>query len=162
MHSGSTGVLSLWNRDNVCVERTQCLCGTETVSVWNRHNVCVGHTQCLCVGHTQSRWVGGAGGVREQLQPHTGASQSPPPTHPKLLSRSCGGISLIGRHTWLPKLLEAPPGLSKSFRLIPWDQSKLNHCWYRRQIEFPTLIFRCMRNFSGAFSIGVISGIEFM
>ena len=35
-------------------------------------------TQCLCAGDTESRWRSGrAGGVRGQLQPHTGASQSP-------------------------------------------------------------------------------------
>ena len=68
-----TETMSVWDRDRVCVEQTQCL--------WNRHSVCVGHTQCLCVGHTQSRVVGRA--VRGELQPHTGASQSP--THiPKI------------------------------------------------------------------------------
>ena len=42
VHSGSTGVLSLWNRDIVCVEQTQCLCGTHTVSLCGTHTVQVG------------------------------------------------------------------------------------------------------------------------
>ena len=133
VHSGSTGVLSLWNRDKAWIWtwtwtwtwtwifhlynnqifplynipifhlytnqifplykiQKFCLCGTETVSVWNRHSVCVGHTVSLCGTHTVQ--VGGRA-VRGQPQPHTGASQSPH-THPKLLSRSCGGI--IFRH----------------------------------------------------------------
>ena len=51
------------------------LCGTDTVSLCGRHTV----------------QGGGRVGVRGELQPHTGASQSPPHTYPKSLSRSCGG-----------------------------------------------------------------------
>ena len=83
VHSGSTGVLSPWNKDIVCVEQRQCLCGTETVSVWDGHNVCVGQTQCLSVGHTQSRWAGraaGRGRFAGNSNPTLGLP-SPPPIH---------------------------------------------------------------------------------
>ena len=79
-------------RGSVSVEQRHCLCGTETVSVWNRHSVCVGHTQCLCVGHTQSRVAGGRGS-RATPTPHWGFPV-PTHTHPKLLSRSCGGTTM--------------------------------------------------------------------
>ena len=95
-----TETLSVWNRDSVSVWNG------DTVSVWIRDNVSVEQTQCLCGTHTVSLcgtrtvpgggWAGGSRG----LQPHTGASQSPPHTHPKLLSRSCGGI--IGETPWGP------------------------------------------------------------
>ena len=58
-------------RGSVSVEQRHCLCGTETVSVWDTHSVSVWDT------HSPG-WR--AGGVRGQLQPHTGASQSPPHT----------------------------------------------------------------------------------
>ena len=48
-----------------------CLCGTDTVSVWDTHSVSVWDT------HSPGGGWGGAGGFRGQLQPHTGASQSP-------------------------------------------------------------------------------------
>ena len=94
-------------RGSVSVEQRHCLCGTETMSVWNRHSVCVGHTQCLCVGHTQSRVVGRA--VRGQLQPHTGASQSPTHT-PKIAIPQLRGenwwLSLIFRRFRFPGFLD--------------------------------------------------------
>ena len=71
-------------RGSVSVEQRHCLCGTDTVSVWDTHNVSVWDT------HSPGGQAGGAGEVHGKLQPHTGASQSPH-THPKLLSRSCGG-----------------------------------------------------------------------
>ena len=44
---------------------------------------CLKTTQFLGVEHTQSRGWRAGGTVRRQLQPHTGASQSPPHT-PKI------------------------------------------------------------------------------
>ena len=66
--------MSVWDRDSVCVEQTQCLCGTHTVS--------------LCGTHTVQG--GGAGGFAYNSNPTLGLPS--PPTHTKLLSRSCGEI----------------------------------------------------------------------
>ena len=140
VHSGSTGVLSLWNRDSVCVEQTQCLCGTHTVSLCGTHTVQVGG-------------AGGAGGFASNSNPTLGLPS--PPTHtPKIAipqlrgekresgpqekseEQGCGGITKEERteernkqrkdkrkkqrnnHAYRPR--------TRSYRFLRWRSTKIS------------------------------------
>ena len=70
-------------RYSLCRIIRYSLCGTDTVSVWDTHSVSVWDT------HSPG-WRAG-GGSRTTPTPHWGFPV-PPHTHPKLLSRSCGGM----------------------------------------------------------------------
>ena len=77
-------------------------------------------TQCLCVEHTQSRGgrAGRAGRFAGNSNPTLGVP-SPPHTHPKLLSRSCGETMLLpGWHhlsiIWVPSCIHLGPILVTS------------------------------------------------
>ena len=69
-------------RYSLCRIIRYSLCGTDTVSVWDTHSVSVWDT------HSPGWW---GGRFADNSNPTLGLP-SPPHTHPKLLSRSCGGM----------------------------------------------------------------------
>merc|ERR1712185_773870 len=92
-------------RGPVSVEKTQCLCGTDTASVWDTHSVSVWDTHSPGGG---GRAVGGHADILESLVPTRS-------THTSLISlpRSCGWILAFGQDP-----LEARCRASNSCRLL--------------------------------------------